>query len=121
MSRFTAPARFRPRACTTALAALGILAAAAFTSPTVASAGDLEFQRTVYFSARDLASEQGTRALYRRIVGAAREVCPGYDSLSPDMVNKSNECQRVAIARAIGQIGSTRLAAVNAKAVARRS
>jgi UrcA family protein len=119
MSRFTATASFRPRAFTAALAALGVLAATALTSPTVASASDVGFQTPVYFTAHDLATERGTRALYRRIVSAAQEVCPGYDSLYPDMVNKSKKCQRVAISRAIGQIGSTRLAAVNAKAVAR--
>jgi UrcA family protein len=118
MSRFTPNASFRPRAFTAALA-LGVLAAAALASPTVASANDAGFETNVYFTAHDLSTEQGTRALYRRIVGAAEEVCPGSDSLYPDVVNKSKECQRAAIARAIGQIGSARLAAVDAKAVAR--
>jgi UrcA family protein len=121
MSRFTPNANHRPRAFIAALAALGVLGAAALASPRVASADDRGgFQMNVYFNAQDLSSEQGTRALYRRIVAAAQEVCPGYDSIYPDVVNKSNECQRVAIARAIGQIGSARLAAVDAQTVARR-
>jgi UrcA family protein len=121
MSRFTPNANHRPRAFIAALAALGVLGAAALASPRVASANDVGgFQTNVYFSARDLSSEQGTRALYRRIVSAAQEVCPGYDSIHPDVVNKSKECQRAAIARAIGQIGSARLAAVDAQTVARR-
>jgi UrcA family protein len=121
MSRFNPNASHRPRAFIAALAALGALGAAALASPTVASADDAAgFQTNVYFTAQQLSTEQGTRAVYRRIVSAAQEVCPGYDSLYPDVVNKSKECQRAAIARAIGQIGSARLAAVDAQAVARR-
>ena len=120
MSRFNPNASNRPRAFIAALAALGVLGAAALGSPAVASADDAGgFQTNVYFNAHDLSSEQGTRALYRRIVDAAQEVCPGYDSLYPNVVNRSKECQRAAIARAIGQIGSARLAAVDAQAVAR--
>lgn len=121
MSRFNPNTSHRPRAALAALAALGVLGAAALGSPAVASADDASgFQTNVYFNAHDLSTEQGTRALYRRIVNAAEEVCPGYDSLYPDVVEKSKECQRAAIARAIGQIGSARLAAVDAQAVARR-
>jgi UrcA family protein len=121
MSRFTPNASSRPRAFTAALTALGVLAAGAlFAAPPVASADDGGFQLNVYYTASDLATEQGTRALYRRIVNAADEVCPGSDSLYPDVVNKSNECKREAIARAIGQIGSARLAAISAQAVMRR-
>jgi UrcA family protein len=121
MSSFTPNASHRPRAFIAALAALGVLGAAALGSPAVASADDAGgFQTNVYFDAHDLATAQGTRALYRRIVDAAQQVCPGYDSLYPNVVAKSKECQRAAIARAIGQIGSTRLAAVDAQEVARR-
>ena len=121
MSRFNPNARNRPRAFIAALAALGVLGAAALGSPAVASADDAAgLQTNVYFTAQQLSTEQGTRAVYRRIVSAAQQVCPGYDSLSPDVVNKSKECQRAAIARAIGMIGSARLAAVDAQAVARR-
>jgi UrcA family protein len=121
MSRFNPNASNRPRAFIAALAALGVLGAAALGSPAVASADSAAggFQMNVYFNAHDLSSEQGTRALYRRIVDAAEEVCPGYDSLYPDVVNRSKECQRAAIARAIGQIGSARLAGVDAQAIAR--
>jgi UrcA family protein len=121
MSRFNPNTSHRPRAFIAALAALGVLGAAALGSPAVASAADADgLQTNVYFTSYDLATAQGTRALYRRIVNAAREVCPGYDSPSLDVVNRSNECQRAAIAQAIGKIGSARLAAVDAQAVARR-
>ncbi|MFZ0497769.1 MAG: UrcA family protein [Steroidobacteraceae bacterium] len=124
MNRFTPNASSRPRAFTAALTALGVLAAGTLlASPSVASAHAPSangLQMNVYYSARDLATEQGTRALYRRIVGAAQEVCPGSDSLYPDVVNRSKECLQTAIARAVGQIGSPQLAAINAQAVARR-
>ena len=127
MSRFAHSARSRPRAVITVLAtratratlaALGVLAmAASVASPSVASAGQVSadgLQTNVYYSLRDLSTERGTRALYRRITGAAQAVCPGYDSLSPSVVAASRECQRQAIARAIGQIGNARLAEIDA-------
>jgi UrcA family protein len=77
-------------------------------------------QAILYYSLRDLASKQGTRALYARIVTAAQSVCPGWDSRDLDAVAASRECQRQAVARAIGQIGDARLAAVHAQALARR-
>jgi UrcA family protein len=120
MSRFNPNASHRPRALIAALAALGVLGAATLGSPTVASAQSWGgFQENVYFTSSDLSSPRATRALYRRIVNAAAEVCPGSDSLDPDTVNRSKECQRAAIAQAIGKIGSARLAAVDAQAVAR--
>ena len=120
MSRPSQPLTARPRALTAAFAALGVLATATLlASPSIASASPQStggLQRSVYYSARDLSTERGTLALYRRIAGAARAVCPGYDSLSPGDVAASEECQRQAIARAIGQIGNAHLAAIGAKA-----
>jgi UrcA family protein len=128
MSRFTPNASSRPRAFTAALAALGVLAVAAvLASPTVASASEPAsasapdgLQMNVYYNWSDLATERRTRALYRRIENAAEEVCPGSDSRYLDVINASKECRRAAIARAIGAIGSERLAAIDAQAVARR-
>jgi UrcA family protein len=117
MSRFAPFARLRPRTFTAA--ALGILATAAmFASPTVASAGQPDaggYQTNVYYDLRDLSTEQGTRALYRRLQEAAQAVCPGYDSRWRDVVATSKECQRQAIARAVAQIGNARLAAIDAR------
>jgi len=113
----------RPRAFTAAaFAALGALAVAAvLASPQASAAQPADgLQTNVYYTWQDLSTEKGTRALYRRIVRAAQDVCPGYDSMSFDTVAASKECQRAAIARAIGQIGDARLAAINAQAVMRR-
>lgn len=122
MSRSTFNAGARPRAFAAALAACGALTVAAMLTPAPAAAAQPDaggLQMSVYYTWQDLASERGTRALYRRIVNAAAEVCPGADSLNHGVALASEECQRTAIARAIGQIGSARLAAVDAKAVAR--
>lgn len=120
MSRLAHPVIARPRALTTAFAALGVLATATLlASPSVASASPQStggLQTSVYYSLRDLSTERGTLALYRRIASAAQSVCPGYDSLSPSVVAASQECQKQAIARAIGQIGNSRLAAIGARA-----
>ncbi len=121
MSRFATSARTRPHAVA-AFAALGILATTALlAAPAAASASQPVadgLQTNVYYDARDLATERGIRALYRRIENAAQEVCPGYDSLAASAVAASQQCQRRAIARAIGQIGNAQLAAIDADRVA---
>lgn len=119
MSRFAPPVRRRPRAVT-ALAALGVLSSAAlFAPPAVASAAQTSDeipQTAVYYSMLDLSTDQGTHALYRRLVSAARAVCPGYDSRDLAAVAQSRACQRDAVARAVVQIGNARLASVHAHA-----
>lgn len=123
MSLFTPNASSRPRAFA-ALAALGVLTAAVALASPAASAGEPwtstdGMQTTVYYTWQDLATERGTRALYGRIVQAAEEECPGSDSLYLNVAAESRACQRKVIARAIGEIGSQRLAAIDAQAVAR--
>lgn len=118
MSRFAPSVNLRSR--TLALAAFGVLTTAALLAPPVASAAQPwtdGMQTNVYYTLHDLATEKGTRVLYHRIVSAAQEVCPGYDSKWADARAASKECQRQAIARAIGSIGSARLAALDAEAV----
>jgi UrcA family protein len=121
MSRFALRLPSRPRTFT-AFAALGVLTMAALlAAPAVASAGEPAadgLQQNVYYDLRDLSTQRGIHALYLRIESAAQDVCPGYDSISPEVIAASKECQRRAIARAIGQIGSARLAAVDARRVA---
>jgi UrcA family protein len=119
MSRLAQSVTARPRALTAAFAALGVLTMATLVaSPSVASASQPAaggLQTNVYYTLRDLATEQGTRALYRRIASAAEAVCPGSDSLSPSVSAASQACQRQAIAHAIGQIGNAHLAAIDAQ------
>ncbi len=122
MSRLLQHAARRPRTFTT-LAAVGALATAALPgSPAIASAAQPAAaapQTVVYYSLRDLATDRGTRALYERIVSAARRVCPGNDSRDLADFADSRQCQRQAVARAIHQIGSPRLAALHMQATSR--
>lgn len=123
MTRFAPNVRSRPRALA-ALCALSALATAALlAAPTVASAAEpaaVAPATTVYYSFSELATDQGTRALYQRITRAARAVCPSYDALDLTAWSAARECQQQAVARAIGQVHNGRLAAVYARAHARR-
>ncbi|HJS88893.1 MAG TPA: UrcA family protein [Steroidobacteraceae bacterium] len=122
MTRFAPKISSRPRALT-ALAVAALTTAGWLGAPMVATAAQPAVDApevTVSYSARELASEQGTRALYRRIRTAAQSVCPGWDSHDLDEWAASRECQSQAVARAIGQIGNARLAALHAQTIARR-
>lgn len=106
------------------LIAMGVItAAASLASSTVATAGEPSgdrLQTRVYYDRRDLTTERGLRSIYRRIMNAAEEVCPGSDSRNLGEVAASRECERHAIARAIGQIGDRRLASLDAQVAAHR-
>ncbi|MGH7105598.1 MAG: UrcA family protein [Acetobacteraceae bacterium] len=115
MSRLALPVSFHSHSLA-ALAAMGVLAVtASLASPATASAAQPSAtapEMAVYYSFRDLTTDQGTHALYEHIVSAARAVCPRYDSRDLTAFADSRECQRQAVARAIHQIGSARLAAL---------
>lgn len=122
MSRFTSRVARRSRTFT-ALAALGAITTATLLAPTIASAaqpaGDV-LQTAVTYSYSDLASDQGTHALYQRIKKAAQSVCPMYDPRDLAAFSASRECQKNAIAKAVRQIGNARLAALHMRTVMRR-
>lgn len=69
---------------------------------------------TVRVSYQDLnlATEQGTLALYERIVSAASKVCRASDIRVLSEVAAANACREQAIERAVRDVGSERLAAV---------
>jgi UrcA family protein len=60
----------------------------------------------------NLATEQGTQALYERIVLAARRVCAVSDIRILAEVAAAQVCQVQAIAHAVRDVNSPRLAAV---------
>jgi UrcA family protein len=69
--------------------------------------------RVVRYSAESLATDSGVQQLYRRILGAARQVCP--DESGNLAVNaRVAACRAQAVAHAIQQIDNTRLAALYA-------
>lgn len=123
MTRFAPNVSSRPRTVA-AIAAVGALVTAALlASPSVASAAEPASsapQMTVHYSFGELATDEGTRALYQRITRAAAQVCPAYDPRDLATASFAEDCQRHAVARAIKQVGNARLAAVYARAHARR-
>lgn len=61
----------------------------------------------------NLATEQGTAALYGRIVFAAHKVCPVSDHRVLAEVAAAHACEKQAIARAVRAVNSPRLAAIH--------
>ncbi|HEX5462420.1 MAG TPA: UrcA family protein [Steroidobacteraceae bacterium] len=121
MSRFTSRVANRSRAFT-ALAALGAITTATLLAPAIASAAQPAggvWHTTVSYSYSELASDQGTKALYRRIKKAAQLVCPMYDARDLAAYSESRECQKAAVAKAVHQIGNARLAALHTRTVTR--
>ncbi len=100
------------------LARLGAFAAAV----TLTSAGAVAAQpaadrpsMAVHYTATDLATDKGLRALYSRIARAAEQVCPAY--IQGGLAFQAEHrvvaaCRQQAIALAMRQIGSPRLAAL---------
>ncbi|MDE2261564.1 MAG: UrcA family protein [Gammaproteobacteria bacterium] len=119
MSRPVPCTAFRPRSPAALAALCALMALAMLASPRSASAAQLYGTRTVYYKLSDLATGQGTRALYRRIAKAAAMVCPPEESLRPFETAMSRQCQRQAIARVVAKIGNARLAAISAQKLAR--
>ena len=109
MSRITRHSALRSRAVT-ALVVLTVVATLA--SARGVSAAELYATKTVYYKFSELATDEGARALYRRIAEAAAMACPPEDSRRPDETAVSRECQRQAIERAVARIDNARLAAI---------
>jgi UrcA family protein len=67
---------------------------------------------TVRYDDLNLASPQGARVLYQRIVAAARAVCPEQNLRDVDQYRVSVACQDRAIERAVHAVHNPHLAAV---------
>ncbi|HWZ62846.1 MAG TPA: UrcA family protein [Steroidobacteraceae bacterium] len=105
----------RLRAATTAAAVAACLAIGAAgnvhaaTSPTV----------KVGYADLNLATAQGSQALYGRIVDAARSVCVVADIRDLRAVASANACRQDAIARAVRAVHSPELASLYAAQLSR--
>ena len=110
----TLPSQFAARAAAAVLA-LGLTIAFAPVARADADAAADVPKLEVSYTDLDIATEQGARALYRRISTAARQVCPrGEGSIVPKLNDISRTCIRDAIARAVREVNSPRLAEVEA-------
>jgi len=75
----------------------------------------------VQYDDLDVNTEEGALTLYRRIVSAAREVCPQESKYSMRVTEISRQCVRNAVARAVREVNSPQLAKVDAAHASKRS
>jgi UrcA family protein len=103
------------RGGTIALAAC-LLSVAAGTAAAASAADDSAGVRTmrVAYGDLNLATEQGSRALYARIEAAARQVCAPDDPRNLEAFAAARACKARAIARAVNDVHSPMLAAAYA-------
>lgn len=98
------------------IGALGIATAGAAAPDSAAPAADT-LSVTVRYGDLDLASAAGTRALYRRLVVAAKQVCPDSGSRELTILRFEETCRNQAIVNAARQIPSPQLAAMVASSI----
>lgn len=95
------------------LGGLAGLAAAGAAGAATMPVGALEV--VVQFNSDALATESGTRALYRRLESAAERVCPSASNTR--LVNHQvQECRKQALTAAVNKIHNQRLAELHAAA-----
>lgn len=96
-----------------ALLVCGVAALAAAGSASADPAEGDVLSKVVQYDPRSLATDQGARLVYLRIVNAAAVVCPD-PGLNPYWVSdEARECRRQSIARAVRAINNPRLVALN--------
>jgi UrcA family protein len=98
-----------------------LLGAAAGTALATGAPDDSAGGRTlrVAYGDLNLATEQGSRALYARIESAARQVCAPDDQRNLEAVAAARACRARAIAQAVSDVHSPVLAAAYAAQRAR--
>lgn len=75
----------------------------------------------VYYGDLNLATEEGSRVLYSRIVKAAYRVCPLRSSADLSKAALGRQCAAQAIERAVRDVGNEKVAALNAARAKRAS
>jgi UrcA family protein len=68
----------------------------------------------VKYSDQSLATQDGVNQLYRRLMAAARQVCPDAPIRDLGAMKQVEQCRNEAVARAIRQIDNPQLAALYA-------
>lgn len=81
---------------------------------TAATAADEAPAVHVNYSDLNLATEQGNLALYKRIVSAARQVCPINTGPNARLAAQAQHCVDEAVARAVRDVQSPTLAELQA-------
>lgn len=112
----------RLRAATTAAAIAACLAIGAAGNVHAATATAMDTATPtlkVSYADLNLATTQGSKVLYGRIVDAARAVCVVADIRDLGAVASANACRQDAIARAVRSVHSEQLASVYATQLSR--
>jgi UrcA family protein len=97
-----------------ALLTLGSLTAALSFGAVNAATPDNPPSVVVKYGDLDLSTANGVNEVYRRIVRAARQVCPEMSFQDLSLQGKISACRDQAVARAIRQIDNAQLAALYA-------
>lgn len=103
----------RPALAILAAGLLGLAASAAGAQNSMTVTDDVP-SISVSYADLDLASEQGTQALYKRIVSAASRVCAENQGPGLGFVAAVRRCTSEAVARAVSDVNSPKLAEVQA-------
>ena len=97
---------------TLAMMMCGVLSAACVGAASAATPDDETRSVAVRYSPQDVATQDGARALYRRLVKAAADVCPADTSSQPFISEAVRECREQSVARAVFKVNSPSLVAV---------
>ena len=114
MSTFI-PSRTAGSRARAALVLLGSLAGVMAAGTAAAAAPDSDVPSVVvHYSDLTLTTDSGVNQLYRRIMFAARQVCPDASMRGLRAQQQVKQCREQAAARAIQQVGNPQLAALYA-------
>jgi UrcA family protein len=106
---------FKPSRAAVALLLLGSLAGVMAAGAAGAATFDNDPPSVVVkYSDLTLATDSGVNQLYRRIMAAARQVCPDSPIRDFGMQRQVQACRNQAVAKAVRQIDNSRLAALHA-------
>jgi UrcA family protein len=101
----------RPK-ITLAMILCGVVGAAGIGAVSAATPDDESLSITVKYDPQALSTQDGARALYRKLVRAAADVCPA-GSDSPHLLSAAvRECREHSVARAVFKINNPSLVAV---------
>ena len=112
MTSHTIASRGFARAALTVLASgfVAVTASVANAAPVAVDAPTI----SISYADLNLATEQGTVALYRRIVNAAHQVCDTSSGPSARLAAQAQRCVDEAVARAVNEVQSPKLAELQA-------
>ncbi|HEU4625744.1 MAG TPA: UrcA family protein [Steroidobacteraceae bacterium] len=94
--------------------ALSVMSAAATLAHAGTPAADDVPSVKVHYADLDLSTSYGAATLYKRIEGAARQVCPSSNALNLRAANVTRNCMAQAIERAVADVNSPQLARLSA-------